>query len=68
MVKLQRLTGMRPGSVVIMRGMDLPGWSGMSYVGQWENRLLAILREAKRRNRVLYFDDLLGIFAASSCR
>ena len=38
--------------------------SGMSYVGHWENRLLAILREAQRQNRVLYFDDLLGLFAA----
>src|SRR5262249_1672458 len=36
--------------------------SGMSYVGQWENRLLAILKEARRRDHVLYFDDLLGLF------
>ena len=32
--------------------------SGMSYVGQWEARLLAILKEAKRKNHTLYFDDL----------
>lgn len=38
--------------------------SGMSYVGQWENRLLAILKEARRRGHVLYFDDLLGLFLA----
>ena len=38
--------------------------SGMSYVGQWENRVLAILKEAKRRGHVLYFDDLLGLFQA----
>jgi ATP-dependent Clp protease ATP-binding subunit ClpA len=38
--------------------------SGMSYVGQWENRLLAILKEARRRDHVLYFDDLLGLFLA----
>jgi len=38
--------------------------SGMSYVGQWENRLLAILKEARRRRHVLYFDDLLGLFLA----
>ncbi|MCI0488659.1 MAG: AAA family ATPase [Blastocatellia bacterium] len=38
--------------------------SGMSYVGQWENRLLAILEEAKKRNHILYFDDLLGLFHA----
>jgi ATP-dependent Clp protease ATP-binding subunit ClpA len=38
--------------------------SGMSYVGQWENRLLAILKVARRRRHVLYFDDLLGLFHA----
>lgn len=38
--------------------------SGMSYVGQWENRFLAIIREARKRHHVLYFDDLLGLFHA----
>ncbi len=38
--------------------------SGMSYVGQWENRLLAILKEAGTKNHVLYFDNLLGLFTA----
>ena len=38
--------------------------SGMSFVGQWENRLLAIIQEAKKRKHVLYFDDLLGLFKA----
>jgi ATP-dependent Clp protease ATP-binding subunit ClpC len=38
--------------------------SGMSYVGQWEGRLLAILKHAKKRNHVLYFDDLIGLFLA----
>jgi ATP-dependent Clp protease ATP-binding subunit ClpC len=38
--------------------------SGMSYVGQWEDRLLSILREAKKKRHVLYFDDLLGLFLA----
>jgi ATP-dependent Clp protease ATP-binding subunit ClpC len=38
--------------------------SGMSYVGQWENRLLAILKEARKRNHILYFDDLLGLYQA----
>jgi ATP-dependent Clp protease ATP-binding subunit ClpA len=38
--------------------------SGMSYVGQWENRLLAILKHAKKREHVLYFDDLVGLFLA----
>jgi ATP-dependent Clp protease ATP-binding subunit ClpC len=38
--------------------------SGMSYLGQWEARLLAILRHAQARDLVLYFDDLLGLFSA----
>jgi ATP-dependent Clp protease ATP-binding subunit ClpC len=38
--------------------------SGMSYVGQWENRFLAILDEAKKHGHVLYFDDFLGLFQA----
>ena len=38
--------------------------SGMSFVGQWENRLTAILKEAGERKHLLYFDDLLGLFFA----
>jgi ATP-dependent Clp protease ATP-binding subunit ClpC len=38
--------------------------SGMSFVGQWENRLTAILAEARMRDHLLYFDDLLGLFFA----
>jgi ATP-dependent Clp protease ATP-binding subunit ClpC len=38
--------------------------SGMSYVGQWENRLLGILKHAKKKHHVLYFDDLVGLFVA----
>jgi ATP-dependent Clp protease ATP-binding subunit ClpC len=38
--------------------------SGMSYVGQWEGRLLAILKHAKKRDHILYFDDLVGLFLA----
>ena len=38
--------------------------SGMSYVGQWEGRLLAILKHAKARDHILYFDDLVGLFLA----
>lgn len=38
--------------------------SGMSYVGQWEARLLAILKEAKQKRHTLYFDDLVGLFSA----
>jgi ATP-dependent Clp protease ATP-binding subunit ClpA len=42
--------------------------SGMSYVGQWENRLIAILKEAKKRGHILYFDDLIGLFKAGVSR
>jgi len=38
--------------------------SGMSYVGQWEGRLLAILKHSRKRDHVLYFDDLVGLFLA----
>lgn len=38
--------------------------SGMSYLGEWENRVVAILEHAKKRDKVLYFDDLPGLFAA----
>lgn len=38
--------------------------SGMTHVGQWERRLLAILKEADERDHVLYFDDLLGLYVA----
>ncbi|MCD8534058.1 MAG: AAA family ATPase [Verrucomicrobia bacterium] len=38
--------------------------SGMSYVGQWESRLMAILKESRRRRHILYFDDLPGLFSA----
>ena len=42
--------------------------SGMSFVGQWEDRLLSILRAAEERRHVLYFDDLLGLFHAGQSR
>ena len=38
--------------------------SGMSYVGQWEERVLAILKEARKRKHVLYFDEFLGLYQA----
>ena len=41
--------------------------SGMSFVGEWEERLLAITREARKRNHVLYFDYLLGLYLAGVC-
>ncbi|MDA1013324.1 MAG: AAA family ATPase [Planctomycetota bacterium] len=42
--------------------------SGMSYVGQWENRLLAILKHAAKRHHLLCFDDLIGLFRAGMTR
>jgi len=42
--------------------------SGMSFVGQWESRLLAILKEANKRNHILYFDDLPGLLQAGKSR
>ncbi len=38
--------------------------SGMSYLGQWEKRLLAIIDEARYKKHILYFDDLPGLFQA----
>ena len=38
--------------------------SGMSFVGQWEQRLIAILKHARKRQHTLYFDDLLGLYQA----
>lgn len=42
--------------------------SGMSYLGQWQERVLAILRHAHRFDHVLYFDDLLGLYEAGKTR
>jgi ATP-dependent Clp protease ATP-binding subunit ClpA len=38
--------------------------SGMSYVGQWESRVLAIFEQARNKSHVLYFDDVLGLYHA----
>lgn len=38
--------------------------SGMSCLGEWESRVLAILDYAREKDRVLYFDDLPGLFTA----
>lgn len=38
--------------------------SGMSYVGQWEDRVHAIVQECTKRGHVLYFDDVVGLFYA----
>jgi ATP-dependent Clp protease ATP-binding subunit ClpA len=42
--------------------------SGMMYVGQWESRVQAILKTAKKRRHILYFDDFLGLYRAGISR
>jgi ATP-dependent Clp protease ATP-binding subunit ClpC len=42
--------------------------SGMSYLGQWEERWLSILKEAYRKNHTLYFDDPIGLYTAGITR
>jgi ATP-dependent Clp protease ATP-binding subunit ClpC len=42
--------------------------SGMSYLGQWEQRVIAILEEAVKERHVLYLDDLIGLFHAGKSR
>lgn len=38
--------------------------SGMSYVGQWQNRVQAICEHVEKNDAVLYLDDLPGLFTA----
>ena len=42
--------------------------SGMAVVGQWEQRVLAILQEATARHHTLYFADVLGLYRAGVTR
>ncbi|MCY2962330.1 MAG: AAA family ATPase [Planctomycetota bacterium] len=42
--------------------------SGMMYVGQWEGRVQAILKEVRKRKHVLYIDDLLGLYHVGQSR
>src|SRR5262249_41156642 len=42
--------------------------SGMSFVGQWESRVLAILKYARQKDLVLYFEDFLGLYLAGRSR
>ncbi len=42
--------------------------SGMSYLGQWESRLVKILRYAREKNLVLILEDLLGWLTAGVSR
>lgn len=50
-----------PGTWLLSPGRLI---SGMSYLGQWENRLLSILKHCRKRDHVLVFDDLLGLLTA----
>ncbi len=38
--------------------------TGMSFVGQWEDRWLAILRHMRKKHYVMFLDDLLGLYQA----
>lgn len=38
--------------------------AGMKYVGQWEQRLLAIIKYAQEHDHILFFDDLVGLYRA----
>jgi len=42
--------------------------SGMSFLGQWEQRVIAICEEAQENGHILYFDDLIGLFSAGKSR
>ena len=42
--------------------------SGMSYLGQWQERVLSILRHAHHFDHVLYFDDVLALYEAGKTR
>jgi ATP-dependent Clp protease ATP-binding subunit ClpC len=42
--------------------------SGMSYLGQWQSRLIAIWKHASRHDLVLYIEDMLGLFEAGVTR
>ncbi len=42
--------------------------AGMSYLGQWEKRLLAIIDHAIENDLILYFDNLPGLWVAGRSR
>lgn len=42
--------------------------AGMSYVGQWQKRLLVILKAVEKRDHVLVVTDLLDLFAVGRTR
>ncbi|MGB7342673.1 MAG: AAA family ATPase, partial [Pirellulaceae bacterium] len=42
--------------------------SGMSYLGQWQERVLAIIGHAHQQDHILYFEDFLGLYEAGKTR
>ena len=42
--------------------------SGMSYLGQWQERVLGIIKHAHRYDHILYFDEFLGLYEAGKTR
>ena len=42
--------------------------SGMAFVGQWEERFLAIVKEVRKRRHVMYIDDVVGFFQSGRTR
>jgi len=61
-----RQAGKKKKSKHVQHWLVTPGRliAGMSYVGQWESRLIAILKHVRARNHVLVFDDLVGLLTA----
>ncbi len=58
----EKLQGRRRRNVWLVSPMRLI--SGMSYVGQWENRVRAIFDHIENFDSILYLDDLPGLFTA----
>lgn len=42
--------------------------SGMAYIGQWEERFHAIVKEVRKRRHAIYIDDLVGFFQSGRTR
>lgn len=61
-----RQAGKKKKSKHVQHWLLTPGRliAGMSHVGQWESRLVAILKHMRARNHVLVFDDLIGLLTA----
>jgi ATP-dependent Clp protease ATP-binding subunit ClpA len=64
--RLLEKRGAKTGQVWLLSPQRLI--SGMSFLGQWEQRVIAILEESAKERHVLYFDDLIGLFHAGKSR